>query len=261
MGQRLQWGLLLASLAHGAMAQAVFNGTWKTDLSKSKYSIQPDVFVLQDGRYRCPTCSPPIDVKADATDQCVTGHPRYDTMRVDVVDDRTVMITEKKNGQTVQTLKTVISADGNTAYWEYGSNLASDHPITGKGEDTRVGPGPAGSHAISGSWRSTKMSGVSDSGLLVTFKVEDNRLTMTTPAGRSYNARLDGTEASFTGDPETTTVSVKLIDKNTIEQTNKRDGKTVSVSTMTVSADGKTLKTVSLDKQDGSTTEEVAEKQ
>jgi hypothetical protein len=35
----------------------------------------------------------------------VTGHPRYyDTMKVDVVDDRTVMITEKKNRQTVQPL-------------------------------------------------------------------------------------------------------------------------------------------------------------
>jgi hypothetical protein len=105
------------------------------------------------------------------------------------------------------------------------------------------------------------MSGVSDSGLLVTFKPEGHRLTMTTPAGRSYNARLDGTEAPFTGDPATTSVSVRLIERNMMEQTNKRDGKTVSVSTMNVSADGKTLRTVTVDKQDGTTSEKVAERQ
>ena len=261
MRRHLQIGLLHASLVQGAIAQTVFNGTWKTDVGKSRYPTQPDTFVLQNGRYGCPTCHPPIDVKADGTDQPVTGHPRYDTMRVDVVDDRTVKITEKKNGLTVQTLKTVISKDGNTAYWEFGSNLGSDHPVTGKGEDIRVGPGPAGAHAISGAWRSTKMSGVSDSGLLVTFKVEGNQLTMTTPTGKSYTARLDGTEAPFAGDPDTTSVSIRLIDQHTIEQTNKRAGKTFSVSTMTVSADGNTLKTVTVDKQNGDTTEEVAEKQ
>lgn len=67
----------------------------------------------------------------------MTGHPRYDTMRLDVVDDQTVMITEKKNGRKVQTLRTVISPGGNTAYWEYGSNLASDHRIASNSEQMR----------------------------------------------------------------------------------------------------------------------------
>lgn len=260
MTRHIVFGLLLAMTAQPVIAQQSFNGTWKTDLGKSKYPSKPDVFILQDGRYRCPTCSPPIDVKADGKDQPVIGHPRYDTMRVGVIDDRTVMITEKKKGHTVQTLKTVISEDGNTAYWEFGSDLDSDHPVTGKGEDTRMGPGPAGSHAISGAWHSTKMSGMSDSGLLITYKLEGDRLTVTT-ARSSYQAKLDGPDAPVTGDPDTTSVSVKLIDESTIEQTNKRDGKTVSVSTMTVSPDGKTLKTVTVNKEDGAISEEVADRQ
>jgi len=34
---------------------------------------------------------------------------------------------------------------------------------------TRVGPGPAGSHAVSGSWRSTKFDKASANALLITF--------------------------------------------------------------------------------------------
>ena len=253
--------LFLLLVVPVAMAQSAFDGTWKVDLGKSQFSTKPDVFVLLDGRYSCPTCLPPIDVKADGTDQPVAGHPRYDTMRVDVVDNRTVIITEKKNGKTVQTLKTVISQDGNTADWEFGSNLASDHPVTGKGQDIRVGPGPAGSHVISGSWRSTKMEGVSDSGLLFTYKVTGDVLAMTTPAGRSFTAKLDGSEAPYKGDPATTSVSVKRLDENTLEETDRDDGKVKTVSRITLSADGKALTIASTDKQQGTTELEVADRQ
>lgn len=242
-------------------AQTAFNGTWKTDLSKSKYPTAPDVFILQGGRYRCPTCSPPIDVKADGTDQPVSGHPRYDTMRVEAVDERTVMVTEKKHGLTVQTLRTVVSANGDTAYWTYGSHLASDHPVSGKGEDLREGPRPPGSHAMSGAWRTIKMEGVSGAGLLTTYQLEGNRLIMTTPTGKSYTATLNGTAAPYTGDPDITTVSVKLVDPRTVEQTNIRNGTIVSVATLTVSADGKTMRSLTIERPSGATTDEIADRQ
>jgi hypothetical protein len=35
-------------------------------------------------------------------------------------------------------------------------------PVTGKGTSVRVAPGPAGSHATSGSWRTSKMDSISD---------------------------------------------------------------------------------------------------
>lgn len=253
--------LALATPVSRASAQAAFNGTWKTDLSQSKYPTAPDVFILQGARYRCPTCTPPIDVKADGTDQPVAGHPHYNTMRVEAVDDRTVMVTEKMNGQTVQTLRTVVSANGDTAYWTYGSNLASDHPVTGKGEDLREGPRPPGSHAMSGAWRTIKMEGVSATGLLTTYTVEGRRVTMTTPTGKSYAATLDGPEVAYTGDPDITGVSVKLIDPRTIEQTNTRNGHIVSVATLTVSPDGRTMRSVTVDKPGGTTTDEIADRQ
>lgn len=85
--------------------------------------------------------------------------------------------------------------------------------------------GPAGSSAISGSWRTTKVETVSDNAITTTYKVNGDELTMTTPTGQSYTAKLDGTEAPYKGDPGTTSVSVEQMGKNTIEETDKRDGK------------------------------------
>ena len=39
-------------------AQNPIDGTWKADLSKLKFPEKPDVIVLKDGRYQCPTCVP-----------------------------------------------------------------------------------------------------------------------------------------------------------------------------------------------------------
>jgi hypothetical protein len=141
------------------------------------------------------------------------------------------------------------------------SSATSGDPVTGKGEETRVAKGPAGSHSISGSWRTSKMDSVSDNGLAFTYKVEGDSLTMTNPTGQSYTAKLDGTDALYKGDPGTTSVSVKKVDKNTLEETDKRDGKVISVTRMTVAANGKSMSITSDDKLHGTTSKIVAEKQ
>ncbi len=245
-----------------ALAQGAFDGTWKTDLKTVQFPMKPDVYLLQAGMYHCKTCAPPIDIKADGQDQKVTGHPYYDTMSIKVVDDRTIEETDKKSGKTVATSKMWVSADSNTLMFQFSdsSNTNAD-PVTGNGEETRVAKGPAGSHAISGSWRTTKVESVSDNGLLFTYKVEGDSLSMTTPTGQSYTAKLDGTEAPYKGDPGTTSVSVKRLDKNTIEETDRRDGKVISVTRMTVAADGKTMTLAVDDKLHGTTSQFVAEKQ
>src|SRR5712692_243186 len=123
----------------------------------------PYVYFLQDGMYHCKTCVPAVDVKADGQDHQVAGHPYYDSVNIKVVDDRTIEETDKKNGKTVATSKTTVSADGKTASFEFtdSSNTSGD-PVTGKGEITRVAERPAGSHAMSGSWRTTKFENISE---------------------------------------------------------------------------------------------------
>ena len=93
--------------------------------------------------------------------------------------------------------KVTVSPDGNTADLPVLPTAAipTSEPVTGKGESTRVAKGPAGSNAISGSWRTTKLEGFSDNGLMWTYKVSGDELTMTTPTGQSYTAKLNGPEA------------------------------------------------------------------
>jgi hypothetical protein len=251
--------LLLPTLA---TAQSAFDGTWKFDLNTAQFPEKPDVYLLQDGMYQCKTCVPPIDIKADGTDQKVTGHPYYDTVSIKIVDDRTIEQTTKKNGKVVATSKTWVSPDGNTMMVEFNDSSNSNAaPVTGKAEETRVAKGPTGTHAISGSWRTSKLDTLSENGLLVTFKVSGDSLTMTNPTGQSYTAKLDGTEAPYSGDPGTTSVSVKKTGPNSIDETDKRDGKVIGIAHMTLSADGKSITFVIEDKLQGTTAKFVAQKQ
>jgi len=199
---------------------------------------------------------------AAGQDQKVTGHPYYDTMSIKVVDDRTIEEADKKNGKTVTTSKTTVSPDGNTLTFEFSDSSATNAaPVTGKGEATRVAKGPDGSHAISGSWRAAKMESLSDNALMFSFKGEGDSLTMTNPTGQAYTAKLDGTDALYKGDPGTTSVSVRRLVNNMIEERDKRDGKVIGIARMTVAPDGKTMTIAVTDKLHGTTSQFVAEKQ
>jgi hypothetical protein len=235
---------LAALLVPCAAAQNVFEGTWKIDFSKIDFPTKPDEYLLQDGMYSCKTCNDAVPVKADGTDQPATGFPYADTIAVKVADDHQVQLTFKKGGKVVATSTMTVSTDGNTLTVEFSDSTATNGgpPVTGKGTSTRVAKGPAGSHAVSGSWRGSKLEGMSENAALFTYKISGNEITMTNPTGQSYTAKLDGTEAPYHGDPGTSSVSVRMIDKYNLEETDKRDGKVLSVSKMTVAPDGKTAK-------------------
>ena len=262
--KKLLWiALLVAFLAPiSARVQSAFDGTWKLELSNAQFPKKPDVYLLQGGMYSCKSCIPPIEIKADGQDQKVPGYPNFDAMSVKVVDDHTTEQTTKKDGKVNGSSKATVSADGDALTFVFtdSSNTNSD-PVTGKGESTRVAKSPAGAHLISGSWRTTKIDSISDNGLLVTYKVEGDTLTMSSPTGQGYTARLDGTEVPYKGDPGTTSVSVKRTGKNSFEETDKRDGKVISVTRNTVSADGETMKVAFTDTLHGTSSQFEAKKQ
>jgi hypothetical protein len=247
-------GALLVVLPAGA--QSAFNGTWKIDMSKVDFSKKPDVFLLQGGMYSCKTCTPPYTVKADGTDQKVTGHPYVDTIAIKVVNDHEIQETDKKGGKVVATSTTTVSADGKTASFTFSdsSDTNGGPPVTGKGESVLVMKGPAGSHAVSGSWRMGKMDNLSDNTITWTYKVAGDELTMSSPTGQTYTAKVGGPDAPMKGDPGVSSVSVKMMGKNTLIETDKRDGKVISVMTLTLAADGKTAKGVGEDKLSGKST-------
>ena len=239
-------GMLASLLLPGlATAQSAFDGTWKVDMNKVEFSKKPDVFLLQNGTYECKTCAPPIKVKADGQDQPVTGDPYRDTVAIKVISDHEIEETDKKNGKTVGTSTVTVSPDGNAITFEFtDSSNTNAAPVTGKGQATRVAKGPVGSNAISGSWRTAKFETLSENAITWTYKVSGDELTMTNPTGQSYTAKLNGLEAPYKGDPGTTGVSVKMTGKDTLEETDKRGDKVITVSKMTLEPAGKTAKIV-----------------
>ena len=140
--------LLLPTLA---TAQSAFDGTWKVDMNKIDFSKKPDVFLLENGMYSCKTCTPPYTIKADGTDQAVSGHPYYDSVAIKVVSDHEIEETDKKGGSVVATSTSTVSSDGATLSFKFSdsSNTNGGPPVVGNGEAARVAKGPAGSNAIS----------------------------------------------------------------------------------------------------------------
>jgi len=243
MNKSLSAGLCLLLLCPvSAMAEGPFDGTWKVDMSKVQMPKKPDVLVLKDGMYDCTTCVPPISIKADGQDHPVTGHPYYDAMAVQIVDAHTVKETDKKGGKVVATSTTTVAPDGKSARVEFSdSSNSSGAPVTGSAELKQVAAGPAGSHALSGSWITATMGEMSDNATQITFKEEGGMMSMSSPTGQSYQAKMDGTEAPYKGDPGISTVTVKKAGRNSMVETDKRDGKVIAVLTSTVSADGMTM--------------------
>jgi len=257
--KKLLLGLVLLA-SSTLFAQSPFDGTWMTKLDTAKFPTKPDKYSLNNNMYECLTCVPKVAVKADGTDQKVTGHPYFDTIAVHVVNASSVEIIQKKDGKVMYSDTATISADGNTLNDKF-TDSSGTQPVTGEATSTRVSPAPVGAHAVSGAWRMSKFNTVSSNGLTVTYKGTGDGLKMSDLNGNSYDAKFDGKDYPIQGDPGHTMVSLKRIGDNTIEETDKRNGKIVGVYRMTVSADGKSIHAEYNDKERGTTTTFTMEKQ
>jgi hypothetical protein len=256
--------LLLVSLCLASatlFAQSAFEGTWRFSAQSGEFGGKPETFSLQKGVYRCDSCVPKIEVKADGEYHKVSGSPYYDTVSARAADDHTIEVMNKKGSKVVGTAKMTASPDGNTLteVWTF----VSEGGQSGNGTtiSKRVAPVPQGANKASGSWQAEKLENASDSVLLVTYKLVDGGLSMSDQTGDSYTAKFDGKDYPYKGDPGTTSVSLKKIDANSIEETDKRDGKVIFVSRMTVSPDGRTLKVAGEDKLHSTTFKFDATKQ
>jgi hypothetical protein len=229
-----------------------FNGTWKADLASVKIDEQPSVYLLKDGTYTCSTCKPPLTLAADGAFHPIADRPYWDSASKTVVDATTVKSVYRKGDKTIGENVSTISADGNTLTTNWRDTPVGQPEVKGTTIETRVGPAPAGAHAISGSWKTAKFEGISEEGLTVTFNASGDSLSMTSPAGQSYTATFGGPEVAIKGDAGGTMVKVERLAPNSFRETSSRKGKVVNVTTTTVGDDGK-LNVVSENKEQGST--------
>src|SRR5664279_2163789 len=83
MSTRLLSGAVFSVVALCAtslcQAQSPFDGTWRIDMSQTKFSPKPTVFYVSQGWYHCESCTPAFTVQADGQDHSVTGQS-YDTV-------------------------------------------------------------------------------------------------------------------------------------------------------------------------------------
>jgi hypothetical protein len=243
-----------------AIAQSAFDGTWRLNPQSADFKGQ-DKFLLQNGVWHCDSCTPKETVKADGQPHKVAGSPYFDTETVREVNDHTVEITETKDGKLINTIKLGGSEDGKTLSSNFSFTSEGGQQGHAEGRYDRVGEAPAGANKVSGAWKMGKVQSASDNMMTFTYKTTADGLTMTDGTGDSYIAKFDGKDYPYKGDPGTTSVSLKKIDANTIEETDKRNGKVISVSRSTLGPDGKTMKIAVDDKLHNMSVNWTAEKQ
>jgi hypothetical protein len=241
-----------------ALAASAFDGTWKANLDSLKTSGKPDVIVLADGEYSCRSCFPPLEVKADGVEHKVSGHAYYDTVTVQVLSPTSVETTLKQGGKVYATITDTVSADGQTLTTKF-VNHGGAKAVTGESTAKRVANGPAGAHAISGSWQQNQLQG-SELMRTVHYQMTDDGFTYRWN-GQSYDAKFDGKEYPIAGDPGHTSVTLKKIDPNTVEETDHRQGKVVDVTRLAAAPDGKTIAVTDNDLAHGQTTTYTLDKQ
>jgi hypothetical protein len=228
--------LLLPTLCS---AQSAFDGTWRPDPERPSHP-KTEIAVLVNGQYECPSCSPPYAAKADGHDQPLQGNPYFDTISIAIVDDHSIAKTGKKDGKAIADTKVTVSGDGNTKTEVQTIIGMAPVPVELTSKFSRISTGKPGSHLVSGGWQMTEMD-VSNHVEDTSFKVSGGALAMIDRMGRSFTARLDGTPAPYKGSDEFNSVSLKLIDERTIEESDLSDGKVVKISRWALSPDGQTL--------------------
>jgi hypothetical protein len=249
-------GLLIPAIA---IAKSPFDGTWKARADSIQVTGNPDVFEISNGMYDCKSCAPPYKIKADGTDQPVSGHAYLDHQAVKVLSPSSIEFTDKQSGKVMNTTSETLSADGSKLNGKFTSNTG-EKPVTGTFTEKRVAPAPAGALAISGSWIQDSVSNVTDSGLIVAFQSMPNGLMMTSN-GQTTDAKFDGKEYPTVGDPGKTMVTFKKISDSQIEETDRRGGKVFDIVLWTVAADGKSINIVDTDPVHGTKTTMIFERQ
>lgn len=238
---------LVILLPAAPLPQNPFDGTWIIDTNDVQPRKKPMTYLLAKGTFRWSGA----EIKPDGTDQRVPETGYWDTISVPIVNDRTVEIISTKAGKTMFTEVDTVSLDGGTLT-QLVKDTTEQQAVTIETTSKRVKRGPKRSHALSGSWQAYKVS-KSKNGSIISYKCAPEGFSAETPLGEKFDAKFDGGYYPVEDDPAHTMVSVRLVSPNTIEQTSKRDGKTVGVLRLTVAPDGGTMHGTFENKEDNTT--------
>jgi hypothetical protein len=242
--------LVLALLLLGGVSagQSPFDGSWVNKMGEQlpegliSYSLTEETF-------RCSCAIGGIEIKPDGYDHKTPETAYWDTVNVQAVDARTVLLVAKKAGRTMFTEVDAVSLDGKTLT-QMVKDTTEAETVTIETQSHRVEGGAADSQAISGTWRAFKASR-SLNGSLIKYTCTRDSFSAETPLGERYTAKFDGNFYPVEDDPGHTMVSAKILNARTVELTSKRNGKIVSISRLSVAPDGNSIHVVFENKESG----------
>ena len=236
--------IALLLLSPALFGQSPFDGTW---ITTPPLQQKPAVYLLAKGMFSCSGCMAEMQVEADGNDHKVAETAYWDTLNAQIVDEHTVVIIAKKAGKTMLTEIDVVSPDGGTLI-QLVKDTTEAETVTIETRNRRIGKGPEGSHAVSGSWRAYKTNR-SRNGSIITYKCTANEFIAETPLGERFDAKFDGKDYPVEDDPGRTMVSAKLLGPDAVELTSKRDGEVVGIKRMSVAPGGKSIHVVFKNKE------------
>jgi hypothetical protein len=230
---------LTVLLAGAAQAQGSgLSGTWIADLS-SQQGLPTDVYSLQDGIYRCRSCTPAREFAADGRVHRVAENV---TEAVTILDGRTIatMIVQP---EVTRTTTMRVASDGRTAtYVSVDWRRGVQGPLRTVYLARRVADGPAGSHAVSGSWRGIRYVSVPIQLRTTTLTDSGSKLGYRTGTGFFYEARVDGPPVPVRGPYDgSISVSVRRDSAGRLVETRRRGGSDIEVRTYTLAPGGRSL--------------------
>jgi hypothetical protein len=196
------------------LPQSPFDGTWIVHADAAQLPQNRTEYVLSNSMFRCSGCIANLQIKADGHDYKIAESSYWDTASVRVVDAHTVEIVAKKAGKTMYTETDSISPDGATLT-QVVKDTTEAQTVTIATLNRRVANGPAGSHAISGSWRAYKINR-SKNGSTIKYRCTAYGFSAETPLGERYDAKFDGRDYPVEDDPGHTMASVKLLNPNMV---------------------------------------------
>jgi hypothetical protein len=231
--------LLVACLATGALSAAndPFVGEWKLNPSKSKLIDEMKVESAGGNKYAFDFGGGhPENIAADGTDQPGLGGT---TLSVTVEGPDAWKVVRKKDGRMLLTANWALSKDGNTLTDDY-TEIGPD----GKGSTVNyVYKRTAGTSGFAGTWESTSLTINFEFVLKVQPYEGDGLSFINASEGETKNVKFDGKDYPNTG-PNVTAGSAstaRRVNEDTLEITDKFNGKIRNTRQLKLSADCKTL--------------------
>jgi hypothetical protein len=232
--------------------ESPLTGHWVADLG-SQQGLPTDIYRVSGGTYSCESCTPRRRYRADGRLRPVAGSPGV-SESVAIVDSRTISTRIVQPG-LVRTTRMRVARGGRTArYVSTDRRAGTSGLLRTEYVAQRTASGPAGSHAVSGTWRGVRYVSVPVQLRTTMLTDSGEGLAYRTGIGFFYDAPYSGVFVPILGPYDgSLSVSVRKVDANRAVETRRRGSADVQVRTYTVVRDGRRMEIATTDAATGVT--------